>query len=108
VQSTFDAGGDNHIALDRKIPVYITYFTVRVNDDGSLATFRDLYGHDARMTAALSGNDYFGDAVAQDDSGAAPWTQGAGQGNGRDQWNGRRQRRQTRTVDDFARSLFGF
>src|SRR5262249_11689724 len=36
VESTFDAGADYHVALDRKIPVYITYFTVKVNDDGSL------------------------------------------------------------------------
>ena len=26
-QSTFDAGDDHHVVLDRKIPVYITYFT---------------------------------------------------------------------------------
>jgi murein L,D-transpeptidase YcbB/YkuD len=108
VQSTFDAGDDNHVVLDRKIPVYITYFTVRVNDDGTLATFRDLYGHDARMISALNGNTYFGDAVAQDESGSAPWGgQDAGQWNGRDQWN-RRQRRARDNVDNFARSLFGF
>jgi murein L,D-transpeptidase YcbB/YkuD len=108
VQSTFDAGDDNHVVLDRKIPVYITYFTVRVNDDGTLATFRDLYGHDARMISALNGGGYFGDAVAQDDSAAAPWgNQDAGQWNGRDQWN-RRQRRARDNVDNFARSLFGF
>ena len=111
VQSTFDAGDDNHVALDRKIPVYITYFTLRVNDDGSISTFRDLYGHDARMTAALNGKTYFGDAVAQDSDldrrrGTA---RDAGQWNGRDQANGRRSRRvRGDRVDDFARSLFGF
>ena len=47
VESTFDAGGDNHVALDQHIPVYITYFTLRVNDDGSISTFNDIYGHDA-------------------------------------------------------------
>ena len=110
VQSTFDAGGDNHVALDRHIPVYITYFTVRVNDDGSISTFNDIYGHDARMISALNGKTYFGDTVAQDDGGAAPWSsQDAGQWNGRDQANGRRARRvRGDRVDDFARSLFGF
>ena len=111
VQSTFDAGGDNHVALDRHIPVYITYFTLRVNDDGSISTFNDIYGHDARMLSALSGKTYFGDTVAQDDGGtAAPWSnQDAGQWNGRDQANGRRARRvRGNGVDDFARSLFGF
>ena len=40
-------GHDQHIALQQKIPVYITYFTLRVNDDGSISTFGDLYGHDS-------------------------------------------------------------
>jgi hypothetical protein len=38
--------------------VHITYFTLWVNDDGSVSTFGDLYGHDARIAAAL-----FGDSV---------------------------------------------
>ena len=42
-----------HVALQQKIPVYITYFTLKVNDDGSISTFGDIYGHDARMAAAL-------------------------------------------------------
>jgi murein L,D-transpeptidase YcbB/YkuD len=46
-------GYDDHVALRHKIPVYITYFTAKVNEDGSLVTYRDLYGHDARMAAAL-------------------------------------------------------
>ena len=32
--STFGAGDGHHVALDQEIPVYITYFTLRVNDDG--------------------------------------------------------------------------
>jgi murein L,D-transpeptidase YcbB/YkuD len=104
VESTFDAGGDNHVALEQKIPVYITYFTLRVNDDGSLSTFNDLYGHDARMNAALSGKTVYSDEVAQDDGvDARPW-------NGRDQaqGNGRRTRKRGNVADDFARALFGF
>lgn len=45
----------NKILLKQHIPVYLTYFTARVEEDGKLAQFRDLYGHDRRMTAALSG-----------------------------------------------------
>ncbi len=52
VMSALD-GYDQHIALQQKIPVYITYFTAKVNEDGSLVTYGDLYGHDARMAAAL-------------------------------------------------------
>ncbi len=55
VQSTIQNSEDQHIALKEKIPVYINYFTLWVNDDGSISTFNDLYGHDARMAAALFG-----------------------------------------------------
>lgn len=100
VESTFDAGGDIHVALDQKIPVYITYFTLRVNDDGSMSTFNDLYGHDARMNAALSGKGYVPDAWAQDEEIAAA-----------QQWAtppGRRGRQRGALSNDFTRTLFGF
>ena len=99
VESTFDAGGDNHVALDEKIPVYITYFTLRVNDDGSISTFNDLYGHDARMNAALSGKGYVPDAWAQDEVMAENqnWAPPPGK---------RRQR--SNLSNDFTRTLFGF
>ena len=51
--SAVDTGYDQHIALRQKIPVYITYFTLKINDDGSVSTYEDIYGHDARMAAAL-------------------------------------------------------
>jgi murein L,D-transpeptidase YcbB/YkuD len=58
VESAIQNGYDQHVSLSRKIPVHITYFTLWVNDDGSMSKFGDLYGHDARMAAAL-----FGDSV---------------------------------------------
>ncbi len=51
--SALEDGYDSHVALQQKIPVYITYFTVKVNDDGSISTYGDIYGHDARMAGAL-------------------------------------------------------
>jgi hypothetical protein len=48
-------GYDQHVKLERRIPVYITYFTAWVNADGSMSTFGDVYGHDARMARALLG-----------------------------------------------------
>ncbi len=54
--SAMENGYDQHVALNRKIPVNITYFTAWVDDHGSMATFRDIYGHDARMAAALFGH----------------------------------------------------
>jgi murein L,D-transpeptidase YcbB/YkuD len=56
VDSAIQNGYDQHIVLSRKIPVHITYFTLWVNDDESMSTFADLYGHDARMAAALFGD----------------------------------------------------
>ncbi|MGC2410229.1 MAG: L,D-transpeptidase family protein [Methyloceanibacter sp.] len=53
VASAIQNGYDQHVALNQTIPVYITYFTLWVNDDGSISTFGDVYGHDARMAAAL-------------------------------------------------------
>jgi len=55
VASAIEKGYDQHVALQQKIPIHITYFTLRVNDDGSISNFRDVYGHDARMAALLFG-----------------------------------------------------
>ena len=51
--SAFHTGYNQHVSLNRHIPVYFTYFTLRVSDDGSITTFGDLYGHDRRMSAVL-------------------------------------------------------
>jgi len=78
VAAAIGSGGeDQHVALKQKIPVYITYFTLKVNDDGSLTTFNDVYGHDARMASAMFGEPMPYDAfppVAEDVS--APWDRG--------------------------------
>ena len=55
VASAIGATPDYQVPLRQKIPVYITYFTLKAGDDGSIATFRDLYGHDARMAAVMFG-----------------------------------------------------
>ena len=98
VESTFDAGDDNHVALDQKIPVYITYFTLRVNEDGSFSSFNDLYGHDARMSAALDGKGYINETPFEDPQVVAgEW--GA---------NAKRNRARGSRGSDFTRALFGF
>ena len=51
--SALETGYNQHVRLRQKVPVHITYFTLRVNEDGSVTTFGDLYGHDGRMAAAL-------------------------------------------------------
>ena len=46
---------DNKIVLNQHVPVYITYFTAMVDEDGAFSQLRDIYGHDRRITAALNG-----------------------------------------------------
>lgn len=46
---------NNHIYLDRKIPVHVTYFTAVVGADGKLQTFPDVYGHEPRIQMGLDG-----------------------------------------------------
>lgn len=45
--------GQGDITLDKKIPVYMTYFTAMVDDAGKLSTYGDLYGHDGKISSAL-------------------------------------------------------
>ncbi len=90
---------DNHVALQHQIPVYITYFTLKVNDDGSVSKFNDVYGHDARMAAALSGKEMVYEEPAQQDSEVV-----ASQPEPR----GKRSRQRNDLSNDFTRALFGF
>ncbi|MGQ0456225.1 MAG: L,D-transpeptidase family protein [Hyphomicrobium sp.] len=48
-------GGTNEVLLDKPVPVYLTYFTARPGADGKINAFADIYGHDSRLLAALSG-----------------------------------------------------
>ena len=43
------------IALDKHIPVHVTYVTARVDDNGKLRTYGDVYGLDGRTARALTG-----------------------------------------------------
>ncbi|OYX05821.1 MAG: hypothetical protein B7Z15_16735 [Rhizobiales bacterium 32-66-8] len=47
--------GDNErwVNPQTPIPVHIAYFTVRVQADGSLRSFGDVYGHNAKLIAAM-------------------------------------------------------
>ena len=69
VASMFSSGGE--VALDKHIPVHITYMTARVDENGRLQTYGDVYGLDSRTSAALTGKSirfeqpaYADDAVA--------------------------------------------
>lgn len=46
-------GGERYIRLASPIPVHITYFTRFFDEGGNLVTRQDIYGHNARLKAAL-------------------------------------------------------
>jgi L,D-transpeptidase YcbB len=45
----------NIVELGRKVPVHITYLTVRIDEKGTIKAFPDVYGHQKRITQALIG-----------------------------------------------------
>jgi L,D-transpeptidase YcbB len=53
IDAAMHAGREQHVALKRRIPVYIVYSTAWVDDEGRLNFRGDLYGHDARQRAML-------------------------------------------------------
>ncbi|HMN37170.1 MAG TPA: L,D-transpeptidase family protein [Hyphomicrobium sp.] len=46
---------DNDVALDKPMPVHITYFTMWVNEGGDVSAFPDVYGHEKRIKLGLNG-----------------------------------------------------
>ena len=46
---------NNEIPINKEIPIHLVYFTAWVGEDGKLKTFRDVYGHEKRVTQALDG-----------------------------------------------------
>ena len=51
-------GETTQVGLPEAVPVYITYATVWVGDDGAAQYRRDIYGRDARLGRALFGRGY--------------------------------------------------
>ena len=54
VGQLWDSGAN--VTLSKEVPVYLVYFTARVDDDGRLMTYQDIYGHDGRIMSALRGH----------------------------------------------------
>ena len=53
VGAAIQRGKNQHVNLNNPIPVHITYFTARVEKNGKITYFGDVYGHDSRMARAL-------------------------------------------------------
>jgi murein L,D-transpeptidase YcbB/YkuD len=56
---------NNKVDLNRDIDVHNIYFTVVANEDGTLRSFNDIYGHDRRIAMALEGTP--ASVIARDD-----------------------------------------
>jgi murein L,D-transpeptidase YcbB/YkuD len=53
LRAAIDAGANRSLRVAQLVPVLIFYATVNVGDDGRLRFVPDVYGHDARLDAAL-------------------------------------------------------
>src|SRR5262245_31510901 len=58
VKELWDGSNNASVALQRKFPVHMVYFTAVVGDDGKIDTFADVYGLDRKLAVAM-----FGDAT---------------------------------------------
>lgn len=52
--AAMSSGNQKVYNLKTKIPVYIAYFTAWADDEGNVAFYPDLYGHDAKLSDLLS------------------------------------------------------
>ena len=46
-------GGERWNSLDKHIPVHLMYFTLRVDEDGTVHSYGDVYGHNAKLKELL-------------------------------------------------------
>lgn len=46
---------DNEVAIEKRLPIHLVYFTSWVDDKGKLRAFADIYGHERRVIQALDG-----------------------------------------------------
>jgi murein L,D-transpeptidase YcbB/YkuD len=58
MKELWDKGVNSSVALERKLPVHMVYFTAVADEGGKIETFADVYGLDRKLAVAL-----FGDAT---------------------------------------------
>jgi len=66
VRGLMARGGNHEVTLSKLIPVHVTYFTAVAGEDGRISSIGDIYGHDSRMTAALTGRPVAPEPLADD------------------------------------------
>jgi murein L,D-transpeptidase YcbB/YkuD len=55
IRAAMRAGREQHVGLDAAVPVHVAYFTVWVEDDGTMRFLPDVYGHDEAQLALMRG-----------------------------------------------------
>lgn len=53
IDSLYYLGKETYVKLETKVPVFIVYFTTRVDKNGLIYFSRDIYGHDAKLEKTL-------------------------------------------------------
>ena len=53
IKAAMFSGEEKHVALEKKIPVYLVYETAWVDGDGRVRFAEDVYGHDAAQVRLL-------------------------------------------------------
>jgi murein L,D-transpeptidase YcbB/YkuD len=56
VKELWDSEATNSIAIEKKIPVHMVYFTAVVDETGKVETSADIYGLDRKLAVALFGD----------------------------------------------------
>jgi L,D-transpeptidase YcbB len=56
VKELWDKGNNAAVALEKRIPVHMVYFTAMVDEGGKVQTAADVYGLDRKMAVALFGS----------------------------------------------------
>ena len=72
----------SEITLSTPIPVHVTYFTVTVDEAGTLTSYPDIYGLDSRVASALEGREVqiVTGSISTDDAEAPPRRQSTSAG----------------------------
>lgn len=107
VANAIAGGGEIH--LDHQIPVHMTYFTAVADESGRVSSYADIYGHDGKLSAALTGRTLRLDPVVEmsssSDGGddAAPVAGGSKQ-----QASNKRKKKVNQAPDTLADAISGF
>jgi len=57
VRKLMDQGGNYDVTLSKQIPVHITYFTLRVDADGTIRSYGDVYGYNKKIIEMMAVGD---------------------------------------------------